>query len=122
MYIDDSVAGAVNELADRTINWANATSLIFGCDDANNNKLNAHVADFYLNTDETLDISVEANRRKFIDAVGKPVDLGATGATPTGSQPAVFMTGAAASFGNVGYAGAFTLTGTLADAPSSPSD
>jgi len=37
------------------------------------------------------DLSVQANRRKFIDGSGNPVDLGPTGSLPTGSQPEVFL-------------------------------
>lgn len=65
----------------------------------------------------------EATRRKFISALGKPVDLGAAGATPTGTAPAVFFSGNAASFGtNKGTGGAFTTTGALTNASTSPSD
>lgn len=38
-----------------------------------------------------LDLTVEANRRKLMDALGKPVDLGADGSTPLGSQPYIYM-------------------------------
>lgn len=65
----------------------------------------------------------EVTRRKFISAAGKPVDLGADGSTPTGTAPAIFFSGDAAAFvTNRGTGGAFTLTGSLTDADSSPSD
>jgi hypothetical protein len=37
-----------------------------------------------------IDISVEANRRKFINSIGDPVDLGADGSNP-GVTPIVFL-------------------------------
>lgn len=58
-----------------------------------------------------LDFSVEANRRKFIDAEGKPVDLGADGSLPTGSQPEIFAPDGNIG-NNLGSGGNATVTGT----------
>lgn len=86
-------------------------------------KLNADVADIYLNFAARLDFSIEANRRKFISAAGKPVGLGTDGSLPTGTAPIVFQKGPAASFAtNRGTGGDFTVTGELTDAATSPSD
>ena len=76
---------------------------------------------------EYLDISSQANRRKFITASGKPVNLGVDGSTPTGSQPLVYCTiasgGVAADFDNNAGAGEdFTQSGTPTIASTSPSD
>lgn len=87
-----------------------------------------YAADWWIAPDQYLDLSVTANRRKFIDATGKPVDLGENGETPTGMSPAIFChiasaedpTNFAANRGSGG--GPFTITGTLTNAPSSPSD
>ena len=72
-----------------------------------------------------IDLSVEANRRKFVGASIGYVDLGSDGSTPTGSAPLVFLDGATASWHtNKGGGGGFTENGTLtdcADAPSSAS-
>jgi hypothetical protein len=58
-----------------------------------------------------------ATRRKFIDALGKPVFLGANGELATGTAPAVFLSGDASTFAtNLGTGGAFATTGTLTDA------
>ncbi len=69
------------------------------------------------------DINV-TTRRKFVTAANKPVDLGADGSTPTGTSPAIFFSGDATTYGqpNLGTGGAFTLTGTLTNASTSPSD
>ena len=65
----------------------------------------------------------EATRRKFISANGKPVDLGSDCSAPTGTAPAVCFSGDATTFGtNKGTGGTFTLTGTLTDASTSPSN
>lgn len=74
-----------------------------------------------------IDFSVEANRRKFYGADGKPVDLGADGSVPTGSQPATYLSvrpgDTAADFcTNRGTGGNFTQSGTLTLASTSPSD
>lgn len=48
-------------------------------------------SEFFLAVGQSLDLSVTANRRKFIDASGFPVSLGATGSTPTGTAPTVYQ-------------------------------
>ncbi len=75
------------------------------------------MADFWISTTAPLDFTVEANRRKFISATGKPVD-------PSGFPAAAFLfSGDATTFPvNQGTGGPFTLTGTLTNAPTSPSD
>ena len=85
------------------------------------------LAEVYFAPGQFLDFSTEANRRKFISATGKPVDLGADGSTPTGTAPIVYCRmadGAAAStFGtNLGSGGGMTINGTLDIASTSPSD
>lgn len=75
------------------------------------------ISELYINTDEYLDLSVEANRRKFISASGKPVNLGHNGWIPTGTAPIVYLNNPFDSFGtNKGSGGNFTETGTLTDA------
>ena len=71
-----------------------------------------------------IDLSVPANIQKFRSASGKPVNLGANGSKPTGSQPAMYLRGGAANFlTNLGYGGDFTVAaGTLGDSATSPSD
>lgn len=64
-----------------------------------------------------------ATRRKFVSAANKPVYLGADGSIPTGIAPTIFFSGDSASFGtNRGTGGAFTQTGSLTNASTSPSD
>jgi SPP1 family predicted phage head-tail adaptor len=80
------------------------------------------MADVWISA-EAPDLSVEANRRKFIGADLKPVSLGVNGELPTGNAPAVFFSGDKDAFPiNRGTMGAFELVGPLTDADSSPSD
>lgn len=89
---------------------------------------NACLSDLYLNTSEFIDLTIESNRRKFIDTFLKPVDLGNNGELVTGITPIMFLTGNAATFlSNVGSGGMFVTggsvtTGVLTDCGSSPSD
>ena len=70
-----------------------------------------------------LDLSVTANRRKFIDVNGKPVDIGSSGQNPTGDSPIMCFFGPTIDWHtNKGTGGGFTEFGALTDAASSPSD
>ena len=64
---------------------------------------------------EYIDFSSEANRLKFFDAFGYPVDLGSDGSTPTGSQPLIYINKGFHSGTNSGSGGNFTAQGTPTD-------
>lgn len=78
-------------------------------------KLNGSIAAFALWPGVYVDLSVAANRRKFIDAFGRPVDLdAASGAIATHGTPLVHLKTAVPSFEtNSGNGGNFTETGAL---------
>ena len=65
--------------------------------------------------DRTLDLTVAANRARFVEA-GRPVDLGPDGAGVTGTAPAWYLDGDGAGWGNRGTGGALTLTGAMTGA------
>ncbi len=66
------------------------------------------------------DLSIEANRRLFFDADGKPVNPSV--AVAALGDPFILLSGDASGFPiNQGTGGTFTLTGTLTNASSSPS-
>lgn len=122
LYINNTndLAGG-STLINNDLGYSQANHAI-GATVAAASKLNADLAEFYFNMAEYLDLSVAGNRAKFISG-GKPVDLGATGALPTGTQPIVYVKGPAAAFAtNLGSGGNFTVTGTLTNAATSPSD
>ncbi len=123
LYINDVVpsttfAGGPSE---GDIDWTIAD---YGCgaNATGANKYNGDFAQVYI-TDEYLDISILANRRKFISSNGKPVEIGSDGSDPTGTAPLVLFDGATVSWHtNKGSGGGFTEVGALTDAASSPSD
>lgn len=79
--------------------------------------LDGAISEFYLNTAEYIDLSIEANRRKFISAQGKPVFMGANGSAPTGNQPIIYFNKRYNEFQiNNGYGGDYGVTGSLEDA------
>jgi hypothetical protein len=100
---------------------ATASEWVVGVDPSLSQKAAFDLAELYYAPGEYLDFSVEANRRLFISAAGEPVDLGADGSTPTGSQPLVYLSirdaQAASEFAtNRGTGGNFTVNGELATA------
>lgn len=127
LYIDGSSNLATSPtLLNNNIDYT-ATNYYFGARDDGASRLNAYVADFYLNLAEYLDISVAANLQKFRSTLGKPVNLGSTGSLPTGTAPIQLFrcaNGASASTfsTNLGTGGNYSITGALTVAPSSPSD
>jgi len=125
VYVNDADYSAnltTNTLASGNIDYTMA-SLFVGCDNSATNKLVAYVAELWFDPTARMDITVEANRRKFIDAAGKPVDLLTDGSGPTGAQVKFCHNKAAASWHtNAGSVSGGTLTGTLSAAPNSPSD
>jgi hypothetical protein len=84
-------------VANRTIDYATSITghVVGGSEDAAGTtrtpSTNAAMADFYFAPGQWLDLSVTANRRKFIDGTGRPVDLGSDGSTPTGTKPAFLL-------------------------------
>lgn len=131
----DLAAGAthlyLNDVSDKTLLTGPTNQTIdytrtqhrVGARAGGNNKIHADLADLWFSPSTYIDLSVEANRRKFISAAGKPVDLGPTGALPTGTAPIIFLSGPASAWHtNKGTGGGFTLNGALAAAGSSPSD
>ena len=70
------------------------------------------LSDFYF-TNERLKLTVEANRRRFIDASGNPVFLGVNGELPTGTSALIYMRGNLTDQGvNSGTGGDFVSQGT----------
>ena len=77
--------------------------------------LDGKLSEFYFTTDY-IDFSQEANRLKFRDAFGNPVDLRPQIQAGTLPNPAIYMRFDPANFGkNEGYGGDFTPVGTITD-------
>lgn len=125
VYINDTIAldSVSDDVNESTIAYNTLNHWMVGEYFDGTFKLNGGLADLYFAPGQFLDFSVQANRRKFIDAAGKPVSLGADGSTPTGSTPAIYLKGDHTNFEvNSGTGGNFTVTGALTAAPTSPSD
>jgi len=76
-----------------------------------------YLSDVYASIDRTLDLSVSGNRDLFLPLADKGLD----GSTPTGTAPALFLSGATGSWHtNKGAGGGLTLSGALTTAPSAP--
>lgn len=81
------------------------------------------VAEVWLDIGTYIDFSVAANRNKFINNAGKPVDLGSNGSSPTGTSPILFFSGATTDWStNKGTGGGYSGGAALVTAPTSPSD
>lgn len=106
------------------IGWSqDATATEMGSDAGAEQAATFDVSNFYVAMGQFLDLSIPDNVAKFIDGTGKPVSLGTTGASPTGIAPTIFFSGDSSTFPvNHGTGGTFTLTGSLTNASSSPSD
>ena len=85
------------------------------------NQGNIYISDLYV-TNEYIDLSVTANRRKFIDAAGKPVFCGTTGQLPTGTQALIYSSGGDLTAHDGSTSDWAEPFGTVLAAPSTPSD
>jgi len=83
-------------------------------------KAQVELADFWI-MDGYIDLSVDANLRKFIDVGGNPVYLGENGELPTGTSPDVFLSGDTDTWHtNKGTGGGLTENGALSTALTTP--
>lgn len=79
------------------------------------------LAELYFAPDQYLDISVAANREKWISSAGSYQFLGNNGSLPTGTAPIMYMKNPFDTYGvNSGSGGDFTVTGTLIACSSRP--
>lgn len=127
LYIDDASDKTTNTATDSNIIYNTGRWTVGEDDSVNSFKWNGDIAELYFAPGQYLDFSVASNRRKFRTSGGKPVDLGSTGSTPTGSAPLIYLHlndgEAVANFAtNDAGNGNFSITGTLATSSTSPSD
>lgn len=81
--------------------------------------------EYYVNGEEGLDLSQQANVELFRTPEGLPADLGTNGTSVTGNTPTCYFTGDAAAWNagsaNVGFTdNQFTVIGAFTDANTSP--
>ena len=115
IYIDD--VDDTNALSPTYSAFGGGSVVSIGAFSNGSEKLYGDLADLWVDFDNYIDWSVEANRRAFIDARGLPVDLGADGSGATGTQPDIFLSGDTANWHtNKGSAPGFTENGALTQA------
>ena len=113
LYLNDVeglAAGSISEdalgdLANSTPKWAVGATTTGGSD------FNGQISELYFDPTTYTDLSVEANRRKFITESGHAADLGTDGSKPTGTSPILYLPDGDAT-DNKGTGGNFTKTGT----------
>ncbi|MCB9988798.1 MAG: hypothetical protein H6868_05600 [Rhodospirillales bacterium] len=123
LYFDDDPSGTLlyQSTVGDNIDFTNPNFGIGANPFTAGGKFDGDLADVYINYGEYLDLTVEANRRRFIDAAGNPVYLGADGSKPTGNVPIVYVAGDTATWHtNLGSGGGFTENGALTDAGTNP--
>lgn len=104
--VEDQAAGAI--LLDANIEYTRPDWAIAALQDGTS-LFNGALSEFYFSL-EFLDFSIEANRRKFISAAGKPVLLGSDGSGPTGTAAIIYAPDGNAVV-NQGTGGNFTKNG-----------
>ena len=125
VYINDqpaTLSGSTYCNNDAVFDFTNGGNKSLGQQNDGSKRWDGDMADVWMDFGTYMDFSVTANRRKFIDANGWPVDLGADGSTPTGTAPTLFFTGDTSDWAtNKGTGGTFTENGALEDATEGPS-
>lgn len=122
IYINDTFDLAdVTTYVNTNIDWTCFGQWVVGARNASNSRMNGSIADLWFQMGLYTDFSIEANRRKFINADGTPVYLGSAGQNPTGTSPIIFMSGAESAWHtNKGTGGGFTETGAMTASSSTP--
>lgn len=110
LYVNDVSDLTVPSYSNDTIDYGVADWSV-GAQADGTLKYNGCISQLFFHT-TYLDLSVEANRRKFITATGRPAFLGATGALPLGVQPVLYAPNGNPST-NAGSGGNLTVVGTL---------
>ena len=126
VYVNDASDKNQVTLTDDTIDYTKEDCVV-GAQGDGTFKFDGCLAELYFAPGQYLDFSIVANRRKFISASGKPIQLGRRGELPTGTAPLVYQHldkgEAVANFAtNRGPGGDFTITGTPDTGSTSPSD
>lgn len=122
LYLDDTDVTNLANSTDDDIDYAVTSADWHFGGNSSAEKSDACFSEVYFNAAAYLDLDTESNRRKFIDASGEPVALGANGETPTTSSPEVYFNGDSSTFQtNKGTGGDFTVTGSLTACDDTPS-
>lgn len=124
LYVDDSEAlSSITDAGENGNLDYTDTDWSIGANTIGISPFNGCISELYFNIATTMDFSVEANRRLFIDNENRPIWIGQDGSGPTGAAPIVYINNPASDFGvNKGTGGDFSVTaGTLTDCTTGPS-
>ena len=118
--VNDEAGGSTE--TDDTIEYTRSEHSV-GATGGGGDKWDGCISEFYANFAEFIDITIASNRDKFRDGSGKPVSLGSDGSLPTGTAPIIYFNGDSTNFQtNQGTGGAYSVTGSLTDCSTSPTD
>ena len=118
IYVNDSHKASIGMTSSVFFNTAGASRFYIGSSFVGPSTVHAAyrggLAEYYYAPGQYINFNIESNRRKFINADGTPVDLGADGSTPTGSRPMLYLSlrdgEAATEFAtNRGFGSNFTI-------------
>lgn len=110
LYLDDVLIDGPVTAVNNAANTAAVGNWVLGGRNDGSQLFNGCMADFFY-AQAYLDLSVTANRRKFISASKQPVNLGADGSIPLGSVPLAYIAGRPSV--NGGSGGNFTEHGAF---------
>jgi hypothetical protein len=113
-FLSDDVDGNTD-----SIDYTQTDHLVAAYDNSGALQYDGCLSEFWWAPGQYIDLSVQGNRDKFISANrgagGEPVNLGSGGATPTGTQPILYLKDATTSFpNNYGTGGNMVKKGTQA--------
>lgn len=121
VYVDDVVDDDAAPLHDDDTIDFTQTNHAIGAEPTGVGKLEGCLADAWIAPGVYIDLSIKANRRKFISEGRTPVNLGVSGELPTGTAPLMLFSGPTVDWHtNKGTGGGFTENGTLTDCASAP--
>lgn len=109
-----SYSTTYSDYTDAAISFSDGDRIGIGAEGAGASYFDGKIGFLWFNT-EYIDFSDEANRLKFFDAFGYPVDLGEDGSTPTGNQPLIYLNDEFEAGTNYGSGGDFTPVNTPTD-------
>jgi hypothetical protein len=114
LYVDDVSVGTLVQDVDAAFDMPFNGLPIYIMGSGLQGDLIGDFSNVWIAPGQIVDFSVTANRRKFITAANKPVNLGVDGSAPTGVAPAIFFAGDDTTFGtNAGSGGSFKLVQSL---------
>ncbi len=119
LYINDANQTNLVSRVDAAFGWAEAgANFAIGALANGTTRVNGDLGEIWFHN-TYIDLSVQANRRKFITAAGKPADLGINGEKVMGTRPQLYMAGPPGQWNtgvNRGTGGNFTIHGAVTSA------